>query len=398
MGGEIGAESQPGLGSTFWFALPFARAAADAATAALTRQRSEPPRTGPCLTGVHVLVVDDSAMNRDLVERALALTGATTTMASDGQQAVQILQNRPEAFDAVLIDVRMPVMDGLTATRLIRTELGLTTLPIIALTAGVFAEQQAAAHAAGVNEVLGKPLVLEDMTNCLLRWVSPKPGPATDQGQAAGPTHDDQPTDAFPEIPGIDRIRAAQALDHKLDIFIQLLRRFAETFRDAVELTRRDLSTGEREAAARRIHTLRGNAGTLGALDLMASATALEQAIDRGETELDERLATLNRQIADLIDASRPWREAAAVPGPVSVEAPPLEAHHLKALREDLLLHNMRALRRFEELQPALRGAMGQTPTEALGRAIQDIDFARALVILNRATADGAVTDGEAPP
>jgi hypothetical protein len=63
-----------------------------------------------------------------------------------------------------------------------------------------------------------------------------------------------------------------------------------------------------------------------------------------------------------------------------------LEAHQLKALREDLRLHNMKALRRFKELQPALRGALGQAPTEALGRAIQDIDFERALEILNRST------------
>jgi PAS domain S-box-containing protein len=386
MGGEIGADSEPEQGSTFWFELPFGRAAAGEVAASPVLQHSTPPVSGPCLTGVHILVVDDSAMNRDLVERALALAGATTTMAGDGQQAVQILQNRPEAFDAVLMDVRMPVMDGLTATRLIRTKLGLTTLPIIALTAGVFAEQQEAARAAGVNEVLAKPLVLENLTNCLLRWVTPKPGPAAGPGQAAGPTHDDQPADAFPEIPGVDRIRAAQALDHKLDIFIQLLRRFAETFRDAVALTRRDLATGERETAARRIHTLRGNAGTLGALDLMASATALEQAIDRGETELDERLKACDRQIADLIEASRPWREPAEAPGPASGEAPPLEAHQLKALREDLRLHNMKALRRFKELQPALRGALGQAPTEALGRAIQDIDFERALEILNRST------------
>ena len=103
-------------------------------------------------------------------------------------------------------------------------------------------------------------------------------------------------------------------------------------------------------------HPLRGNAGTLGALDLMASATALEQAIDRGEMELDERLTACDRQIADLIEASRPWREPAEAPGPASGEAPPLEAHQLKALREDLRLHNMKALRRFKELQPALRG------------------------------------------
>lgn len=399
MGGKIGAEGQPGQGSTFWFECPFARAAEGDEAAALASEQSLAPRASPCLSGVHVLVVDDSAMNRDLVERSLALEGATTTMAGDGQQAVQILQNRPEAFDAVLMDVRMPVMDGLTATRLIRTELGLTALPIITFTAGVFAEQRTAARAAGANAVLAKPLVLEQMIRCLLQWVSPRPGRVAGQGEAPGPAPVAQTVVAFPDIPGIDRVRAAQNLNQDLDIFIQLLKRFADTFRDAVELTRRDLSRGEREAAARRIHTLRGNAGTLGALDLMASASALEQAIDQGETELGERLAACGRQIAGLIEASRPWREGAAAPGPATVLPPPLEADPLQALGEDLRCHNMRALRRFEELQPALLGAWGQARTEALGRAIHAINFGEALAVLNRATADdgGREPKGEAP-
>lgn len=116
-------------------------------------------------------------MNRDVVERALGLEGATATPTADGQQAVQLLKTRPEAFDAVLMDIQMPVMDGLTATRLIRSELGLTGLPIIAFTAGVLAEQQQAARAAGANDLLAKPVELEQMVAVLSRWT--RPGAAT---------------------------------------------------------------------------------------------------------------------------------------------------------------------------------------------------------------------------
>src|SRR5690606_17874596 len=173
MGGTIGADSQPGLGSCFWFELPLARVAgAEAAAAPASAPVAVP--AGPRLGGAHVLVVDDSAMNRDLVERALALEGATATLAADGQQALEVLKGGAQAFDAVLMDVQMPVLDGLSATRRIRSELGLAALPVIAFTAGVRDEQQAAARAAGADDVLPKPMDLEQMTQLLMRWIGPR--------------------------------------------------------------------------------------------------------------------------------------------------------------------------------------------------------------------------------
>ena len=301
MGGQIGATSEPGLGSCFWFELPMLLAQAQAAAA----PSGKPVRPlGPCLVGAHLLVVDDSAMNRDLVDRALRQEGARVSLAADGQQAVQILSNRSDAFDGVLMDVQMPVMDGLTAIRVIRDKLGMVDLPIIAFTAGVGARQQAAAREAGANDVLPKPMDLDEMAELLSRWILPRV-PAVAQGQGQEPGKD------FPDIPGIDRERAAQRLGNDRDIFFSLLDFFIRDNTDAVKHVRAELAAGDREAAGRRMHTLASNAGFLCALDLMDVARQAEAAIDLGELELEPMLDAIAAQVSALVEACQPWRQPA---------------------------------------------------------------------------------------
>jgi len=165
MGGEIGVESEPGLGSTFWFELPLIQPDQPMALEVKTHTAAASP--GPRLAGRRFLVVDDVDINRDLLARLLLREGAQSIPAVDGQQALDLLRHGADDFDAVLMDLQMPVMDGLTATRLIRQELGLVNLAIIAVTADVMHDQQQAAHDAGVDEILTKPLDLDRLVACL---------------------------------------------------------------------------------------------------------------------------------------------------------------------------------------------------------------------------------------
>lgn len=173
MGGAIGVDSEAGKGSTFWVELPFGR------MEDIPLPETTPhPTDSPSLDGLRVLVADDAQLNRFVAEKALTKRGAKVTLAVDGQAALERLRGHPADFDLVLMDVQMPVMNGLEAARRIRRELQLTRLPIIALTAGVMAEEQQAALDAGMTDFMAKPMDLNQLSD-MIRRHCPSASPET---------------------------------------------------------------------------------------------------------------------------------------------------------------------------------------------------------------------------
>ncbi len=352
MGGRVGVDSTLGVGSTFWFELPCERSSANDPPPQEAAPAERP--AGPCLSGVHCLVVDDSPLNREVVERALRREGGRATLVADGQQALDCLRAHAQEIDAVLMDLQMPVMDGLTATRAIRQALGLTALPVIAFSANVLAEQRQRAQEAGVSDFLAKPVDLDDLVAVLRRWTHPPPAVAPG---AAGPIPIPVPTPSpgpagFPDIPGIDGRRAARLLDQDWSFFLRLAHRFAADFADATRQTHQALARGEVIGAARRLHTLRGHAGNLGALALAQSAQVLETALSDPRVDPAPALADFDARLCALLTALAPWLDGAA-PVPGADPDAPLDEGRPAALCDALPGHDLAALDLFElEVMP----------------------------------------------
>ncbi len=168
MGGEIGVETEQGRGSAFWFVVAF-RTASPLAGPKETPAAARGDEKHLC--GMRLLVVDDTETNREAAIRLLCLEGAVCEAADTGRAAIDRFRAGPDDFDCMLMDVRMPEMDGLEATRAIRLDLGLVDLPVIALTASTMAGQRQMALDAGMNGFVGKPFRLRELVAALSPWM-----------------------------------------------------------------------------------------------------------------------------------------------------------------------------------------------------------------------------------
>ena len=389
MGGTIGVESHAGEGSLFWFELTLARTANPApAEIAETAVPVHRPR-GTRLGGLRVLTVDDNRLNLDVVAQLLRLEGAHATAALHGAEALELLRRDAHAFDVVLMDVQMPVLDGLRATLAIRHELGLHELPVIALSAGVLRDEQQRTREAGCNDFLAKPVELEALVAMLERWAGRAiTAPACPVAPAQMP---DAPviTAVLTRIPGIDPSRLQQLTQGDLGLTRRLLCRFLTDMSDLPRLIAADVASGALMSAAARLHGLRGAAANLGALELAELAGAFEAAL-KAENAVDPALLTAHStQLGTCFEQLRQTLTAYLGEASVLSTAPPLadstqvDADKLQQLRAALSANRPQAARRlFAELEAELLAVYGEQTTQTLAVALEGLQFTEALAML----------------
>ena len=289
MNGDIGVTSREGQGSTFRFRV-WLDQCIHAANPHAGRPDSQ-PALPTHYRDVRVLVADDQPLNREVVEALLAAVGITLRQAEDGQQALDLLiESGPDAFDLVLMDIQMPVMDGLTATRSLRSHAGFESLPIIAMTAHTMKHEQEIAAEAGVNDHISKPFDNDDFYRTLAKWIPAgkhENAPAA-PAPAATPAVPPEPVAARdagfnPDMPrGIDFVNGLARFNGKEDRYRHWLTDFASTAGAVPGQIRGDLAAGHADAARKAAHAFKGRVGMLGMVDLHALVSALEHALRDG--------------------------------------------------------------------------------------------------------------------
>lgn len=395
MGGQLLVQSQLGKGSTFEFALALP-APLSSAQETPTEQHPKPKRTlaAQSLQGLRLLVVEDNLLNQQVAQDLLTRQGAHITLANDGLEGLRTVVNHPDAFDLVLMDLQMPNMDGMEATRQIRAHAHLQHLPIVAMTANAMASDRQACLDVGMVDHVSKPIDLVNLVATVLRWASPQGGHADDRKPT--PVAAEMPAIALPTQEWIEIEPALERLGNDHSIYAKIANAYCEDAPQLLGALAQSLSQAQWQEAVRHAHTLKGLSATVGAQSLSKVCATLEHSLRTHQRLPDpDAWALVQSTMEYSLHALHSVRAAIAQNLAKSATIPTQNPPDTPEVTPELLQEWIRLLQKGDMQAVGLWASMRQSfqsthPDQVplVDRAMQQLDFASAQSIVETLHSD----------
>ncbi len=380
MGGKLELESQPGEGSKFSFSITFDTVGMEEGTG-VSGEVVEIGTMKPMFAG-EVLVCEDNEINQIVIKEHLAKIGLKATIAPNGMAGVWEVSRRMSAgnpFDIIFMDIHMPVMDGLEAAEKLK-EMGCDT-PIIAMTANVMAKDKEHYLKHGMVDYIGKPFVAKTLWSCLLNYLTPIEIAATREITNRSLLQSDKAV--IDKVLGVERSAGSE------ELYQRLKTNFLEKGKIIIKDINRALQNDNRKEAYRIVHSLKSNAGTIGAVKLQKAAEDLEQILKEGGQQVPEiQLQVFTDMLNEVLEAlGVDSKEKQQLSEEESREEETAEGYGKEAIQtmldelEPLLAAgNAQCLEMTAKLRKALRPLGGQG--QKLIRDIEEYDFEQAYYCL----------------
>jgi len=330
------------------------------------------------IRGAHVLLAEDNKINQQVAEELLAQAGLKVTIANNGREAVEMLEDKNE-YEAVLMDMQMPEMDGYEATRAIRQNPEFADLPIIAMTANVMAGDREKCLEAGMNDHVAKPIEPDKLFKTLVQWIAPR-DPEAPRAELK-PSGEKIAEDKLPgSLAGIDIAEGLRRVGGNRKLYRKLLVEFYQDHREDIQAIRKALDQDDLETAQRIAHTIKGVSGSIGAGDLQRDAASLETSFKEGQQDLyPELIARLENALAPVMQGLEVLAASGETEDPAAKDGGPMDVAAILPLLDELqtLLEEMdpEAEDKVTDLKAQLVGGAHQKLVIKLSKQVGEFEF-----------------------
>ncbi|WP_159441244.1 PAS domain-containing hybrid sensor histidine kinase/response regulator [Desulfopila aestuarii] len=335
------------------------------------------------IRGARILLVDDNIINQEVATEFLEDAGMAVTVAANGRECLNALLC--DSYDLVLMDLQMPVMDGLEATERIRRDNRFRDLPVVAMTAHAMTGDREKCLAGGMNDHITKPINPEALYQTLIQWI-PKRQPTPDDSQEH-PMSTKTGNPPLPHLPGIDQTATLKALNNKTDLFLKILHDFRRDY-SSLPATLRDLaSAGNWHEIQIKAHTVKGVAGYIGSASLQKTAAALEDGLrndlkQEAVQSLTDFIAVLKETLASLaalpdLKADQPAGQPVVAGNKWRINNPEAE-ESLCILIKQLRRGELMAEDQIGKVEKLLAGAGIDGELRKISSLIDDIEYQKA--------------------